>query len=167
MSYFEKKQRLAYELNMPDFYHAFTERNFDEMSDIYNEMTRYNDKTVKDGENTCFFTEILDGYKIRFPITAAGIIRSFGQDFYYALKDDCIVYVINERPDEPESKDIFFEGFKSEHIETARVKFTGDVIICTPKAVKTLALTVGDIVKIITYDESFYIEKFNNPFIRK
>lgn len=156
-----ERQRLAYELNKSDFYRAFSEHNFDEMSDIYNEITKYDDIEVKDGENTCFFTEILEGYKIKFPPVATGIIRSFGQAFYYALKDDCIVYISNECFDEIESEDIFFKDFKKENIEVAKVKITGDVITYTPKAVETLGLAVGDIVKIVICNESFYIEKYN------
>lgn len=166
MKDFEKKQELAYELNMQNFYHAFRERNFDEMSDIYNEMTKYNDKEVRDGENTCFFTEILDGYKIKFPITAAGIVRSFGQDFYYALNDDCIDYIANESPDDFEGSGLFFETLKSEHLEADRVKLTGDTVTCTAKAVKVLALAVGDIIKILIYDKAFSIQKYDNLFLK-
>lgn len=159
---FDKERKLAHKLNTPDFYRALRERNFDDMSDIYNEMTKYDGRKAREGENTCFFTEVLEGYKIKFPITAAGIIRSFGQDFYYALKDDSIGYVLNESLDE----DIFFEDLNKENLEADRVKLTGDTITCTAKAVKTLELAVGDIIEIVICNEAFYIKKCDNQLLR-
>lgn len=166
MKRFDHLQKKSYKINKPDFYKAMEECNFDEMADIYNEMMRYNDLCATGGMDRYFFAEILDEYVIKLPTNAIPFIHRMGKDFYYILTDSYILYDIDEYPVEDGEKDITFEYLKRENIEADKIMFTGDTISFTPIAVKTLNLSVGDIIEIEIFDnESFQLSKFERPYI--
>lgn len=156
------RQRLILEkLNSADFEKAIRERNFNEMSDIYNEMMHHETTERLD---KYIFTEILDGYIIKLPIIAKSVIHSIGKDFYYVLKDNYIMYdkyrVINEN----HTTNIILDYLKYINMEADKVELVGDTITFTPMAIQTLKLSVGDIIEIILTDnESFELSKFERP----
>ena len=140
------------------------ERNFEEMSDIYNEMMRYEDLGATDGMDKHFFTEILDGNVIKIPVTPSNIIRKTIKNFYYTLTDSSILYDIDNFPTEDETTDIAYKFLKSTSIEADKVELTDDTITLTPIAVKTLNLNVGDIIELEIFDDkSFELSKFEIP----
>lgn len=62
-----RQRQISEKLNRADFEKAVRERNFNEMSDIYNDMMRHETTERMD---KYIFTEILDGYVIKLPIIA-------------------------------------------------------------------------------------------------
>ncbi len=152
----EKLDQMA--INIFDFNVAMQERNFAYMSDIYNEMMRFESGDSCGDEY--YFTEVMDGYNIEFPVIAQNIIRTFGRAFYYALKTDYILYDKKEDTVDKREENKIFKIYKTGSLEADRIGLTGNRITLTPKAVKTLSLSVGDMVKITILNESFIVEKF-------
>ncbi len=163
----ERKYRKSLEVNKPDFYKAMEERNFEEMSDIYNEMMRYSDLAATDGMDRYTFTEILDGYIVKLPFNALSAVRNIGKNFYYILTNDHILYDTYEYQTEYDTADIIFDYLKKENIEADKIVFISDTISLTPTAIKTLNLSVGDIIKISLDDKSFTIVKYQKPIFYK
>lgn len=162
---FVKLRKKSFEINKPDFIKAMEERNFEAMSDIYNEMMRYDDLATINASDRHIFTEILDKYTIKLPLNAFSAIKSMGKDFYYTLSDISIMYDIDNYPTEGAMTDISYDYLKSENIEADKIELTGDTITFTPMAVKTLDLNVGNIIEIEIFDdESFILSKFERQF---
>lgn len=161
---FLKKRKRCFDINKPDFYTAIKERNFDDMADIYNEMMRYENDS-RYGDNKYFFTEILEGNLIDIPLIPGSIIRSFGKSFYCILKQESVEFELIRNFDDDEYEKLTFDYLQSECIEIKRVELTGNSIILTDKAVKQLELSVGNIIIITIFNESFIIEKFEKPYI--
>lgn len=164
---FANLQERSFEINQPDFFKALENRDFQEMSDIYNEMMRYNGMSATNGDDIFFFTEILDGYTVKFPFIAKAKIHAFGKHFYYALAKDYVYYDINEYPDDDGEMDIVFDLFQKDFIEAEKVELTEDFVTLTPKAIKQLNLSVGDVVKIRLDDEAFTISRYEKPLSYK
>lgn len=167
MKNFAELRKKSFEVNKPDFYKAMEERNFEEMSDIYNEMMRYSDLAATDGMDRYTFTEILDGYIVKLPFNALSAVRNIGKNFYYILTNDYILYDTDEYPTEDDTTDINFDYLKKENIEADKIVFTGDTISLTTTAIKTLNLAVGDIIKISVDDKGFTIDKYQKPLFYK
>ena len=145
---------------------AVRERNFNEMSDIYNEVMRYDNPTPADRMDKYVFTEVLDGYIIKFPLSAKNVIHAIGKDFYYVLTDDYILYDADIYLNEDDTTDIVLDSLKSMNVEAAKVELTGDTIAFTSMAIKTLKLSVGDIIEIDFFDnESFELSKFGGQLV--
>lgn len=150
-------------LNSADFEKAVRERNYNEMSDIYNEMMHH--KTTERTDKY-IFTEILDGYIIKLPIIAKNVIHSIGKEFYYVLADNYIMYDKHRVINENHTTDIILDYLKSVNVEAEKVELVGDTITFTPMAIQTLELSVGDIIEIILTDnESFELSKFERPLV--
>lgn len=162
----KNKYNLLTKLNKADFENALRERNFDEMSDIYNEMMRCDNSEATDRMEKYIFTEVLDRYIIKFPVNAKNVIRSMGKDFYYILTNDYIMYDKDKVFNENNTTDIIIDYLKSINVEADKVELTGDTMAFTPIAVKTLNLSVGDIIEIdFLDDESFVLSKVERPLV--
>lgn len=162
----ENKYNLSIKLNKADFEKAVRERNFDEMSNIYNEVMRYDTPSPSARMEKYVFTEVLDGYVIKLPRNAKNVIHSIGKDFYYVLVDDYIMYDSNIYLNEDDTTDIVLDYLKSINVEADKVEITGDTIVFTPAAITTLDLSVGDIIEITLSDnEGFNLNKFEKPYV--
>jgi len=155
----KRAQRIAYEMNNPDFLYAVEGRNFDAMADCYNEMMRYEAFGVANNGNKYFFAEVLDGYVISLSSLAKAKIKAIGRHFYYGLKKEYVYYTLDAYPEEHENLVPAF--FKSDFLECEKVELAGDCITFTPKASKQLKLAVGDIVKLCFEDEAIIIDKYD------
>lgn len=157
----EKLQKQAFEMNNPDFLRAVANRNFDDMADCYNEMMRYDDLGSQNETDRYFFAGILDGYVISFSLIAKAKINAIGKHFYYGLAKDYIYYTLNEYP---EDNDNLVPAFlKKDLLECKKAELTESYITFTPKAVKQLKLSAGDIVKICFRSETIIIDKYEQP----
>ena len=153
----KRAQRIAYEMNNPDFLYAVEGRNFDAMEDCYNEMMRYEEFGAANNGNKYFFAEVLDGYVIFLSSLAKAKIGAIGRHFYYGLKKEYIYYTLNAYPEDKDR--LIYDFFKNDFLECKKVELTEDCITFTPKAVKQLKLSIGDIVKICFEDEAIIIDK--------
>lgn len=164
MRNFADRRRKSFEINRPDFYKAMEQRNFDEMADIYNEMMRYDDLAATNGMDRYFFAEVLDGYVIKLPTNAVSFIRRMENDFYYILTDSYILYDVDEYPVKDGETDVTLNFLKQDNVEVTKAVLAGDTIPFTTTAVKTLNLSVGDIMEITLFDnDCFEICKFERP----
>lgn len=154
----KKLQKLAFEINNPDFLRAVESRNFDGMADCYNEMMRYEEFGAANDGNKYSFAEILDGYVIPLSLLAKAKIKAIGKHFYYGLKKDYVYYTLNEYPEDNDRLVPAF--FKSDFLECKKVELTESDITFTPKAAKQLKLSVGDIVRICFDGENIIIDKY-------
>ena len=154
----KKLQRVAYESNNPDFLRAVESRNFDAMTDCYNEMMRYEEFGEANHGNKYSFAEVLDEYAICLSLLAQAKIKAIGRHFCYGLAEDYVYYTLNKFPEEHESHVPVF--FKSDFFEFEKVELTESHITFTPKAVMQLELSVGDIVKICFDNENIIIDKY-------
>lgn len=166
MRNFVDRRRKSFEINRPDFYKAMEERNFDEMADIYNEMMRYDDLAATNGMDRHFFAEVIDGYVMKLPTNALSFIRRMENDFYYILTDSYILFDVDEYPVTDNENDITLDFLKRENVEVTKVVLEGNTISLTDTAVKTLNLSVGDIMEITLFDnDCFEICKFERPLL--
>ena len=164
MRNFVDRRKKSFEINRPDFYKAMEHRNFDEMADIYNEMMRYDDLAATNGMDRYFFAEVLDGYVIKLPTNAVSFIRRMENDFYYILTDSYILYDVDEYPVKDGETDVTLNFLKQDNVEVTKAVLAGDTIPFTTTAVKTLNLSVGDIMEITLFDnDCFEICKFERP----
>ncbi len=154
----KKLQKQTFETNNSDFLRAVEKRNFDDMADCYNGMMRYAENDTGNDGNKYFFAEILDGYVMHLPLIARAKIKAIGTHFYYGLAKDYVYYTLNEYPEDNDSLVPAF--FKSDLLACEKVELTESYITFTPKAVKQLKLSVGDIVKICFEDENIIIDKY-------
>ncbi len=163
MGDYVKKQWQKYKMHKADFYRALSERNFDEMADIYTEIRRCDSLFEGETQNTHFFAEVLEGYQVKIPMIAVNVIRSFGEDYYCILNGGIVNYSFVEIPNEEEEEDDrVLECFRLDYKEAFKGKLTGDVITLTEKAVQNLRLSMGDIVEITVSDCFVSVEKFSD-----
>ena len=153
----KKIQKQAFEINSTDFFRAVQKRNFEDMTDCYNEMMRHEEFGAANNGNKYFFAEVLDGYVIFLSSLAKAKIGAIGRHFYYGLKKEYVYYTLDAYPEEHENLVPAF--FKNDFLECKKVELTEDCITFTPKAVKQLKLSIGDIVKICFEDEAIIIDK--------
>lgn len=166
MRNFVDRRKKSFETNRPDFYKAMEERNFEEMADIYNEMMRYDDLAATNGMDRHFFAEVLDGYVIKLPINALSFIHRMENDFYYILTDSYILYEVDEYPVADGENDVTLDFLKQDNVEVSKAVLSGDTISFTATAIKTLNLSVGDIMEITLFDnDCFEICKFERPLL--
>ncbi len=145
-------------MNSPDFLRAVESRNFDDMADCYNEMMRYEETGQANDGNKYSFAEVLDGYVIHLSFVAKAKVKAIGKHFHYGLAEDYIFYAWNESPEDDDSLEPAF--FINDFLEYKKVELTESYITFTPKAVKQLRLSVGDIMKIWFDDEIIIIDKY-------
>lgn len=153
----KKLQKQAFEMNNSDFLRAIEDRNFEEMADCYNEMMRYEDAGAPNDENKYAFAEISDGYVLQLPFMAKAKIKAIGKHFYYGLTEDYVCYVLNAFPEDDES--LVYDIFKDDFLECEKVTLAESTITFTPRAIKHLALSVGDIMRICFENETIIIDK--------
>ncbi len=93
-------------------------------------------------------------------------IRRKENDFYYILTDSYILFDVDEYPVTDDENDITLDFLKQENVEVTKVVLEGNTISFTATAVKTLNLSVGDIMEITLFDnDCFEICKFERPLL--
>ena len=160
---YKNKKNILLELKISDFNKALNERNFDEMSNVYNEMMCYDDAGSNDIMDKHIFTEVLEGYAIKLPNNIKNTINYIGKNFYYILADGYILYEVDNCFYKDVIVDKLLDYLKTENIEANKVEIINDTITFTPTAIKTLRPSIGDIIKISLLDKtSFALNKFES-----
>ena len=152
------------DIMIPDFAKAITEENFKDMSDIY--------ETMINGENPdpfakrFGFTKLGENGTLYIPDEVRPYIKKIGSRFIYALGKEDIKFSAQDKDFDDKYKKLVFEFFEDESIETKYID-VDDKIVLDELTLETLELSVNDIVLFTIFEDSFEVEKFTHPIMRK
>ena len=151
-----KNEKLINELKQA-FIQAAKKRDFSEMRNIYDKLQLYTLGGDKNLPVVCF-SEIDENNAIKMPPEVISYLKDFDADCIYILKNEYIALFFAEYTED------LANLLRLNYVEVKHL-YIDDSLQLNQKALKTLGLVVGDIVRFTVDTDNIFIDKLEPDYI--